>query len=364
MGLLKNIQWTDSTSNVIVHKFDMKNDYISKGSALTVRESQAVVFCDKGRMGDVFLPGFYKLDTDSLPVITKLLSWKYGFENPFRSEVFFVSTKQFVNQKWGTTNPIIVRDADYGAVRIRGFGTYSFMVDDPYVFMKQLFGTNSSFKTEDITEYLKSIVITGISDTIGECKIPILDMAGNLKEFGAIVEKELKEDFASLGLKLVKFYFQNFSMPPELEAALDKSASLGIMGKNMHVYTQKAQADALVEAAKNTSGGTMNAGMGIGMGVGMGNMFSNMMSQTNSQSNHGQTTVVTCPKCKKSMDANAKFCPSCGAGNGNTCPKCKSVVSEGAKFCPDCGQTLTATCPKCGKEAKGAKFCASCGAKL
>lgn len=361
MGLLKNIEWTDNSSNVIVYKYQMKNDYISKGSALTVRESQAVVFCDKGRMGDVFLPGFYKLDTNSIPIITKLLSWKYGFENPFRSDVFFVNTKQFTNQKWGTTNPIIVRDADYGAVRVRGFGTYSFKVEDPYVFMQQLFGTNSSFKTEDITEYLKSIVITGITDTIGESKIPILDMAGNLKEFGALVEQGLQDDFKLLGLKLVKFYFQNFSMPPELEEALDKSTSLGIMGKNMHVYTQKAQADALVEAAKNTSGGTMNAGMGIGMGVGMGNMFGNMMNQQNTTPAANQ---MTCPKCSKPMSSTAKFCPSCGATNGIACPKCKAIVGDNAKFCPDCGHTLVSKCPKCNEEVKGTKFCSNCGTKI
>ena len=135
MAILKVIEWTDDTRNTIVYKVDMKGNVIKKGSALTVREGQVAVFCDKGRMADVFLPGFYKLDTDSLPVITKLLSWKYGFETPFKSDVYFVNTHRFTNQKWGTSNPIMVRDADYGAVRVRGYGTYSFRVKDAFVFM-------------------------------------------------------------------------------------------------------------------------------------------------------------------------------------------------------------------------------------
>lgn len=138
MALLKVIEWTDNSSDTIVYKVDMKGNQINRGSALTVRDSQVAIFCDKGRMADVFLPGFYKLDTDSLPVITKLLSWKYGFETPYKSDVYFVNTKQFTGQKWGTSNPIMIRDADYGAVRVRGFGTYSFRVKDAFVFMQEL----------------------------------------------------------------------------------------------------------------------------------------------------------------------------------------------------------------------------------
>ena len=145
MGILKNIEWTDTDSNLIVWKYPITKDQVNKGSALTVRESQNVVFVDKGRLADVFLPGYYKLDTENLPVLTKLMSWKYGFETPFKSDIYFVNMKQFTNQKWGTVNPILVRDKDYGAVRVRGYGTYSFRVTDPYVFMKELSGARSSF---------------------------------------------------------------------------------------------------------------------------------------------------------------------------------------------------------------------------
>ena len=360
MGLLKNIEWTDDSKNIIVYKFDMKNDYVSKGSVLTVRDSQVAIFAHKGKMADVFLPGFYKLDTDSIPILTKLMSWKYGFENPFRSDIYFVNTRQFTGCKWGTANPIILRDADYGAVRVRGYGTYAFRVKDAYVFMQELSGTNSSFRTQDITDYIRSLVISGISDAIGESGIPVLDMAGNLLELGAAVPKAMQPAFEKMGLELTNFVFENFSLPKELEEALDKNTSLGMMRGNMDVYTRMAQADALKEAAKNP--GMAGATMGAGLGFGMGNMFGSMMRD---QGAGQQENTLVCPKCGARVSASAKFCPDCGQPMGNVCPKCGKPVKAGAKFCPECGAKLESNCPKCGKPVKaGAKFCPECGTKL
>lgn len=373
MGLLKVIEWTDNSPNTIVYKVDMKKDVINKGSVLTVRESQVAIFCDKGKMADVFLPGFYKLDTNSLPIITKLMSWKYGFETPFKSDVYFVNTRQFTNQKWGTVNPILIRDADYGAVRVRGYGTYSFKVNDAYIFMQQLSGTNSTFRTQDITDYIRSMLIMGISDAVGECKIPVLDMAGNLMELSAQVKSTLTKNFESLGLELSAFNFENFSLPPELEKAMDESTRLGMMRKNIDVYTQLAQADAIKSAAKNPgmAGSVMGAGMGMGMGLGMGKMFGNMGDMNNRSAeiaSGGASTVGAggvCSKCQTKLAPGAKFCPSCGTRAGNVCPKCSAGVSEGAKFCPECGASLQAVCSGCGAKLKaGAKFCPECGKKL
>ncbi|MFR6641834.1 MAG: zinc-ribbon domain-containing protein [Christensenellales bacterium] len=223
------------------------------------------------------------------------------------------------------------------------------------------FGTNSSFTTQDITEYLKSVVVSGISDAIGECKIPVLDMAGNLIELGDMVLKSMQPTFNSLGLELTKFVFENFSMPKELEEALDKNATLGIMRGNLDAYTQMAQADALKEAAKNP--GMAGSAMGAGMGFGMGQAFSNMYSANNANKPAEEKTA--CPKCGAKVSAKAKFCPECGAAMGLTCPKCGAPVKQGAKFCPECGEKLTAACPKCGASVKpGAKFCPECGEKL
>ncbi len=372
MGILKVIDWMDDSRDTIVYKIDLEksNDTVNKGSKLIVKEGQAAVFCHKGKMADVFLPGMYTLETDNIPVLTKLMSWKYGFERPFKSDIYFVSTRQFTNMKWGTLNPIIVRDADYGAVRIRAFGTYAFKVDDPYVFLTEITGACSSFRTYDITEWLKSMVVTRISDIIGESKIPVLDMASNLVEMGEMVKNQLGENFKSIGLELTAFNFVNFSLPEALEKALDESTSLGILGKNMNVYMQKAQADALINASKNTgtAGSVMGAGMGLGMGAAMGNMFGAMGANMNAA--HGAAAAgvnkTTCPKCGASVRATAKFCPECGAAMGLTCPKCGASVKAGAKFCPECGTALGGkVCPKCGASVKaGAKFCPECGEKL
>lgn len=340
MGLLKNIEWKDSSNNTIVHKYDMKNDYISKGSVLTVRDGQNVVFATQGKMADVFLPGYYKLDTQSIPVVTKLLSWKYGFQNPFRSDVYFVSTKQFANQKWGTPNPITIRDKEYGAVRVRGFGTYSFRVKDAYVFLSELSGSGQSFATQDITDYLRSILISGITDAIGESKLSVLDFAANLDELARRVKRELDDDFKSLGLELIKFNIENFSLPEELEKALDKNTALMMRRGTTDVEMRLAQAEALREAAKNPgmAGSMIGAGVGMGMGANMGRMFAKM-GETEMTDVSGQKF---CPQCGAKVGAKAKFCPECGAkiSNNNACGKCGAAVKPGAKFCSECGNKL------------------------
>lgn len=347
MGILKNIEWTDTSSDLIIWKYPINKDHVNKGSALTVRESQVAIFVDKGRLADVFLPGFYKLDTQNMPVLTKLMSWKYGFETPFKSDIYFVNTKQFTNQKWGTVNPILVRDKDYGAVRIRGFGNYSFRVDDAYVFMQNLSGTNTSFNTSQITDYLRSMVVSGISDAIGESKIPVLDMAANLQELSNMVEKKMVEEFKAIGLELTNFVFESFSLPEELEKALDKNTTLGMFRNNMDVYTQMETLEAMKEAAKNpgAAGGTMGAGMGLGMGMGLGNIFANNMQQMqqmnqNQASQPRQNNVKVCPHCNTELHGSPKFCPNCGQSLKLTCPDCGTEVKASAKFCPECGRKL------------------------
>jgi len=330
LGLLKNIQLNIENQQTIIQKFNMGKDQVNKGSALTVSEGQAAIFIYKGKLADVYLPGFYKLDTDNMPVLTKLMSWKYGFETPFKADIYFVSTKQFTNQKWGTANPIIVRDQDFGAVRIRSFGTYSFRVDDPYIFMQNISGACSSYTSEDISNYLRSMVVSGISDALGESKLSILDLAGNMQEMEAIVEKKLTDEFKEIGLKISKFNFESFSLPEQLEKALDENSALSMYRKNMDIYQAKGQTDALMNASKNTGsiGGFMGAGIGMSMGSQMG------------QSINQNAQTLTCPNCSTSVKANAKFCPECGTKMKPTCPNCKKELPAGTKFCPDCGTKL------------------------
>ena len=366
MALLKVIEWSDNSHNTLVYKIDTKKNVIARGSALTVREGQAAVFCDKGRMADVFLPGYYKLDTDSLPVLTALLSWKYGFETPFKSEVYFVSTNRFTKQRWGTANPIMLRDPDFGAVRVRGYGTYSFRVKDPYVFMTELSGSHSTYRTEDISDHNRSMLVMAISDALGESGISVVDMAANLMELSDAVKASLEKRFSELGLELSDFNFENVSLPAELEKAMDENARLGMFRRNMDVYTRMAQADALKDAAKNpgTAGSAMGAGLGLGMGMQMMNAVKEMSAA------NGGGTASLCPKCGAEVPAGAKFCARCGAKTdggaaGGVCKKCGTRLLAGAKFCSECGTPVETLCPKCGaKLLENAKFCPECGEKL
>ncbi|MDL2292191.1 SPFH domain-containing protein [Acholeplasma sp. OttesenSCG-928-E16] len=367
MGLLKVIEWKDDSRDTLVYKYEynIRKDFISKGSALTVREGQAAIFVTKGKMADVFLPGFYKLDTENIPLLTKLMSWKYGFESPFKDDVYFVNTRQFPNQKWGTQNPIMIRDEEFGPLRVRAFGTYSFRIDDPYVFMTEISGTIKSFQTKDIVDYLRSMVVTGLTDAVGESKIPILDMAANVLEMGQVIEKTLQPDFKSLGLELTKFNFENFSVPEEVEKALDRNAAMGVRRSNIDVELVVGQIEAMKEAAKNpgTAGGMMGAGLGLGFGANMGGQLGNMAEQASKASS--KKGIKKCAHCGAQLSENSKFCPECGKPTGSTCPKCKASVAEGAKFCPECGESLRRRCPKCGADiAEGAKFCPECGEKL
>lgn len=333
MPLLNVIEWTDESSEEIVHKYDTRAHIVKRGSALTVREGQVVVFCDKGRMADVFLPGYYKLKTDTLPILTALLSWKYAFESPFKSDIYFVSTRQFVNCKWGTATPVILRDKDYGTVRVRGFGTYSFRVKNAYVFLTQLSGARDSFNTEIISDYIRSILVMGLTDTLGMSGVSVADMAGNLTELSAAVLKTLSKRFESLGLELSSFHFEGFSLPDEVQKALDENVRLGVLRDNADIYAQIAQADALREAAKNpnAAGTLLSAGIGLSMGRAMGESIEN----------GGQTKGARkCLKCGSAISGNAKFCSECGAPVEVRCEVCGASVAPKTKFCPQCGQKL------------------------
>ena len=353
MALLKIIEWADNSSNTIVYKIDTKKNIIKKGSALTVREGQVAIFCDKGRMADVFEPGYYKLDTDTLPILTSLLSWKYGFESPFKSEVYFVNTSRFTKLRWGTANPIMLRDPDFGAVRVRAYGTYSFRIKDAYSFMTELSGSHSTFKTEDITDHIRSILVMAVSDAMGESGISVIDMAANLMELSEKVKTSLDKRFEEMGLELCDFNFENVSLPAELEKAMDENARLGMFRRNVDVYTQMAQADALTAAAKNPglAGSTIGAGIGLGIGAQMMRTMGNAAGATgavngaaNAQAQPSQPAGATkfCPECGERVSATAKFCAKCGTklSASNVCPKCGSPLVAGAKFCPECGEKL------------------------
>lgn len=357
------IEWLDNTGDTMVYRFPVAGQEIKNGAQLIVRESQAAVFVFEGQVADVFTPGKYEIDGGNTPILTKLGAWKYGFNSPFKSEVYFVNTKQFTDMKWGTSNPVMLRDADFGIVRLRAFGAYSLRVADPSGFIKEIAGTNAHFSTEDIDGQLKRAIVTEFSDALGELKIPALDLAAQYKEIGESIRSKINEDFTSWGLEVTKFFVENVSLPPEVEAAMDKRASMGALG-DVQKYTQFQAADALRDAAQNEGGGA-GIGAGLGAGFAVGNQMANVLGGGQAG---GAGATRSCPTCGHSNNPNAKFCADCGGKMEVAqvdCVKCGAKLREGAKFCSECGSTQEkAKCTNCQAElAPGAKFCPECGTK-
>lgn len=274
--LVDIVEWLDSSSDALVHRFERYDNEIKYGAKLIVREGQAAVFVREGRLADVFQPGTYTLETSNLPVLSTLAGWKHGFSSPFKAEVYFVSTRQFTDLKWGTKNPIMLRDPEFGPVRLRAFGTYAMRVSDPAAFLRELVGTNSDFSRDQISEQLRNQIVARFSDILGESKIPVLDLCSNYDELGKFVSERLRQQDGSFGVEVTKLLVENISLPPEVEQALDKRTSMGVIG-DLSRYTQFQAAEALRDAAKNP-GGVAGMGIGAGMGVALGGQMAQAMS--------------------------------------------------------------------------------------
>jgi len=271
------IEWVDNTTNTLIWKFPRYDNEIKMGAKLTVRESQAAIFMNEGTIADIFGPGMYELTTQNMPIMSTLRGWKYGFNSPFKADVYFVSMRQFTNQKWGTQNPVMLRDAEFGPVRLRAFGSYNFAVGDPKVFLTQISATNPDFYTDDINEQLRNIAVSRGMDAIAQSKISVLDLTANYDTISKLITDKIQPDFAEMGLNLKKFLVENISLPPEVEAVLDKRSEMGIIG-NLGAYAQFQAANAIEESAQNSIGGNLGAaGMGLGVGAAMmgqiGNIF-------------------------------------------------------------------------------------------
>ena len=351
MGFFKNIvtsqlidviEWKDDTQNTMVHRYDMNGKEIMMGAQLTVRESQVAVFVNEGQLADVYQPGRYELTTQNMPIMTALKSWKFGFNSPFKSDLYFVNTKQFLDRKWGTSNPVMMRDTEFGMIRLRAFGIYSFRVSNPETFLKEVFGTNSMFTVEDVEGQIKRTLVSGLSDAVAESKIPALDLAANYEELSQYSLKALSPKLEALGLSLVSFVIENISLPEEVEKSIDKRTSMGVVG-DLNKYSQFQAAEAMREAANNPAGGFAGMGVGMGAGAAMGQMFTQSMNGNSQQPAAGaQTATVPCVACGKPIAVGSRFCPECGAAQttANKCKACGAELQNGAKFCPVCGQKV------------------------
>ena len=263
------IEWTEPSQNeILAHRFTRHKNEIKNGAKLIVREGQAAGFVKEGQLADVKLPGMYTLDTKNMPILSTILGWKYGFESPFKCEVYFISTRQWTDQKWGTQNPIMYRDPEFGPVRLRAFGNYAFKVTDPGTFLKELVATDPSFELYEISAQFRNVVVSRFIDALGSSKLPMLDLAGNYEKVSNLAKERIAPELAKMGVSLVQFFVENISLPPEVEAALDKRSQMSVLG-NLDQYGKLQTADAIRDAAKNP-GGIAGLGAGLGAGVAVG----------------------------------------------------------------------------------------------
>ncbi len=280
------LEWLDDSNDTMAWRFPMRGQEIQTGGKLVVRESQEAVFVNEGQFADCFTPGTHTLNTQNLPILATLKGWKFGFESPFKSDVYFLNTKLFNDLGWGTPNPIMMRDADFGMLRIRAFGIYSIRIKDSKAFLKNVVGTNGLFTVADIQEQLRKSLISKFTDALGEAKIPALDLAAKYDELSDLLRQKMDPEFQTMGLACEKLFIENISLPEEVEAMLDKRTSVGMMAPVMGAYTQMQVADSIPLAAQNP-GGVAGMGMGVGLGFGMGNMMGNQMGQAAAQMNQG-----------------------------------------------------------------------------
>ncbi len=340
--LPKVIEWNDESSDTLIYRYLIPDRYeIMNGSAVTVRPSQCAMFVEQGQISDVLYPGNYKLSTENLPILTKLKSWKYAFESPYKGEVYFVNLKQFPNQKWGTANPVMMRDPDFGMIRLRGYGIFSFKINEPVVFMNEISGTKQVFKVSDIYEQIKRSVVSVLSDVIAESGIAAMDLAASYQELGELARVKLTNEYSYMGLEICLFYIENLSLPEEVEKMMDKRTSMGILGDKMGTYTQYQAAEAMRDAAKNP-GNMSNVGMGLGVGMGVGQIFGDVIKNARDEAKPSAVTTAKCTKCNADVKSNAKFCPECGErlDSKKFCPDCGAEIKGAAKFCPECGKKL------------------------
>ncbi len=261
------ITWLDDSRDTMVWRFERRGNAIKYGAKLTVREGQAAVFVHEGQMADVFGPGMYMLETNNMPIMTTLQHWDHGFDSPFKSEIYFINTTRFNDQKWGTKNPIMCRDPEFGPVRIRTFGSYSMRVSDPAVFMKEIVGTDGEFTADEISFQIRNIIVQEVSQILAKSGIPVLDMAANTADLGKLITTAIAPKIAEYGLSIPEFYIENISLPEEVEKVLDKRTSMGIAG-DLNKYMQFNAAEGM--ANPNSGVGAMvGAGMAAGMGMNM-----------------------------------------------------------------------------------------------
>jgi membrane protease subunit (stomatin/prohibitin family) len=315
------IEWVEPEEGILVYRYPMQDREIQNGGKLTVRESQFAVFVNEGKVADAFGPGLYTLNTHTLPILTYLQNWDKAFQSPFKSDVYFFSSRLQTNQHWGTPNPITIRDKEFGAVRIRAFGIYTYHITDAKVFYSKVSGTRDFYTVPDLEGQLRNTIIGRMTDTFANSQLPFLDMAANQVALGEKIVELLKPGFAQLGLSLDSFVVENLSLPDELQKILDQRIGMNMVG-DMGRYTQYQVAQSIPIAAANEGGGVAGVGAGLGAGVAMGQAMMDALKKAGSSGGESGPAGAG----GASAAAETKFCLNCG-----------KPIPKVSKFCPECG---------------------------
>ncbi len=373
--LIDVIEFKTDDKNILAHKFEDGGKQIMMGAKLTVRPGQMAVFVNEGDVADVFPEGMYELSTSNMPILTKLKSWKYGFESPFKVDIYFFSVDDKIQQAWGTPSKIAVKDEEFGIIRIGSNAYYSYKISDPSIVLNKLVGTDSEFTVSECKPQLNAFLTTSFTDFFAESKVSLYDAYANVKEFSDMVLEDVRGKFENYGLELITFSIRQISIPESVEEAMDSRATIGAMG-GMDMYQRKAMTDAMAEAtvaaaenegSGNMAGMGMQLGAGATMGVGMAGMMKDVMSGLNPSQSNAQNTQATadspsaglaagmagagammsanpsglapCTSCKVEIPTSSKFCPECGAKQEKPkfCTNCGNTLQDGVKFCPECG---------------------------
>jgi membrane protease subunit (stomatin/prohibitin family) len=304
--LIDIIQWLDDSSNTLVYRFERMNNEIKYGAKLTVREGQMAVFINEGQLADVFKPGMHTLTTQNMPVLSTLKGWKYGFESPFKAEVYFVNTRKFTDLKWGTPGPATMRDSEFGIVRATAFGIYAIRISDPGIFIKDISGTEGRFTTDSIQENLRGKIGLRIKEVMPELGLSIIDMEAKVSVIGQMLRDRIQPDFAAMGLELVEVQVQDIGLPEEVEKAIDKRGAIAAVG-NLQAYTQYETASSIHDAA-TTPNSAAGAGMGLGAGFAMGgNMVGQMGGAFAGNNNATNAAVSVSSAAPPPLPAQATF---------------------------------------------------------
>lgn len=315
------IEWNEPQDGILAYRYPMQDLEIQNGGQLTVSESQIAAFVNEGKIADVFGPGLHTLNTRNLPILTDLMNWDKDFESPFKSEVYFFSTRLQIDQKWGTATPITIRDKEFGAVRLRCFGIYSYRIADPKVFFNQVSGTREAYFAADLEGQLRDSILAHITDVFANSGLPFLDLAANQATLAQKIADLVKPAFAALGLELNQFQVENVSLPDELAKVLDQRIGMNMVGDVTH-YTQYAAAESLDLAAANTGGGA-----GVGMGLGAGAAVAQVLASSLKTAPVAAPEPAPATSAAPASSADTKFCIDCG-----------KPIPARAKFCAECGQ--------------------------